>query len=166
MRAVSDWFAVVDTAQDPRLLGLVRTCRDHQCLFAGVLDPEIAASSPYLVRLDEREPLLATWRMHGAGRNWGVMIESELPSDALRRHLRRFLQAKLPDGATVLFRFYDPRVLPTYLASAPPEQIEGWFDGVRQFVAERADGTSHAFRWRRGALYDGEQPVVRTREAA
>lgn len=163
---MSDWFAVVDTAQDPRLLGLVRTCADHHCLFAGALEPEIAAASPYLARLDEREPLLATWRTHGTGRNWGVLIESDLPSAELRRHLRRFLQVRLPDGAVAMFRFYDPRVLPTFLAGASPDQLEAFFEGVRQFVAERADGTSHAFRWRRGALYDGDRPVERRREAA
>lgn len=155
---MSDWFALVDGAQDPGLYPLVQRCADHACLFSGTIAPSMAPACPYLVRLDEREPLLPTWREHGAGRNWGMLVESDLPLEALRRHLRHFTTAKLPDGQVVLFRFYDPRVFVSYLTSAPAEQAASWFEGVRQFMAD-ADGVQHAFRWRHGRLFDFDQPV-------
>lgn len=155
---MSDWYALVDAAQDARLQALIERSADRDCLFAGEIDPAMAPACPYIVRLDEREPLLGIWRTHGAGRNWGLLVESDLALQPLRRLFRRFLQAKLPDGSIVLFRFYDPRVFATYIASAPPEQVADWFNGVRQYVAE-ADGLSHAFRLRHGHLFDGDAPV-------
>ena len=155
---MSDWYALVDGAQDPGLYPLLRRSQHHHCLFAGKLDPVLEPVSPYLVLLDEREPLLPTWRDHGAGRNWGMLVESNLGMDALRRHFRRFLQVRLPAGEIVLFRFFDPRVFATYITSAPPEQAEGWFRGVTQYMVE-AGGVTHSYRWRHGRLFDFDRPV-------
>lgn len=156
---MSGWFALVDGAQDPGLYPLVQRSAAYACLFAGPIDPQMAPACPYLVRLDEREPLLPTWRQHGAGRNWGMLVESDLDLAALRRHFRHFTTAKLPDGQVVLFRFYDPRVFITYITSAPTEQAAKWFAGVRQYWAE-ADGVNHAYRWRQERLFDFDAPVV------
>jgi Domain of unknown function (DUF4123) len=59
------WYAIIDGAQDPRLMELVAQCRDHLCLFKGRIDPKILGVSPWLVRIDEREQLLPT--RHSAG---------------------------------------------------------------------------------------------------
>lgn len=156
---MTDWFALVDAARDPRLYGLIQRCRDHQNLFAGTIDPSLAAASPYLVRLDESEPLLAAWRAEGAGGYWGILVESLLPLAELRRLFRRFLQVRLPDGEVVMFRFFDPRIFATYLPASPPGQVPQWFDGVVQYVLEDENGDQHQFRWRRGRLHDGDQPI-------
>ena len=159
MSEPSEWYALVDGAADPAIEPLVRRCRDHTCLFAGKLAPDLAAASPYLVRIDSREPLLHAWQDRGRGRNWGLLIESVLDLAGLRKLLRTFLQAKLPDGEVVLFRFYDPRVFRGYLTSAPPAQREGWFRGVRQYAVEGEGTTQHSFRLGQGQLLDGDRPV-------
>ena len=156
---MNGWFALIDTAQDDRLHSLVEQCADRTCLLSGDLAPVVAAAAPWLVAIDEGEPLVGVLREHGAGRNWGILLESDLLLDALRKHLRQFLQAQLPDGTIAMFRFYDPRVFATYLPSAPPEQQAAWFDGVRQFSVEAADG-QHNYRWRGGRLFDGDQPAT------
>lgn len=154
------WFAIIDGARDPRLEGLVKGCKDHICLYKGKLDPQISQIAPWLVRLDEHEPLLSTWQQHGQGQNWGLMLLSALSLEDLQRHFRKFLEAQLPDGMTVMFRFYDPRVFGTYLASATPEELAPWFDGVIQYSVERADGQGlHQYRLDSGRLFDGDQPV-------
>lgn len=155
------WHALIDCAQDPRLLELVRSCRDHLCLFKGRdLDPRLLEAAPWLVRIDPAEPLLGIWQQHGHGASWGMMVLSDLPIDRLQRHFRRFLQARLPDGMVVLFRFYDPRVFNTYLRSATPEERVPWFDGVQQFSVETAGGTAmHHYRLLEGRLFDGASPV-------
>ncbi|MDO7843812.1 DUF4123 domain-containing protein [Sphingomonas immobilis] len=155
---MSDWFALIDTAQDSRLYGLILQCRDRECLFAGNVDPALVVASPHIVRIDEQEPLLNIWRHHGAGKNWGILVESDLQLADLRRHFRKFMQVRMPDASTVMFRFYDPRVFKTYLTSAPPEQIEEWFDGVRQYAIE-VEGKDHVFRLRGGHLFDGDTPI-------
>lgn len=152
------WFALIDGACDPRLEGLVRQCRDHICLFRGQIDPRIAQVAPWLVRIDERDPLLSIWQQHGRGLHWGMMAYSELSLDALRGRFRRSLQAMLPDGTVALFRFYDPRVFNTYLRAATPEERAPWFEGIWQYDVEQDGGAAmHHYRLTAGRLYDGEQ---------
>lgn len=151
------WHAVIDCAQDPRLEGLVRSCKGALCLFKGKdLDPRIVSSAPWLVPIDPTEPLLATWQQHGQGLHWGLMVLSPLTTEQLQRHFRRFLQAQLPDGMTVLFRFYDPRVFNTYIRAATPEEREPWFRDVLQYSVEAPGGAQlHHYRLEGDRLYDG-----------
>lgn len=151
------WYAIIDCAQDPRLVDLVRSCRDHMCLFKGRdLDSKLLSASPWLVRINDADPLLGIWQQHGHGANWGIMILSPLTMEQLHRHLRRFLQAKLPDGMIALFRFYDPRVFNTYIRAATMEERTPWFAGIQQFSVESAGGTAlHHYRLVEGVLFDG-----------
>jgi hypothetical protein len=158
--APASWYAIIDGAQDSRLLDLVRTCAQHICLFKGEMAPEVAQAAPWLVRIDEREPLLGTWRQHGDGLSWGVTLLSEHSLEALQRHLRRFLQARLPDGTLALFRFYDPRVFNTYIRAVTAQERAPWFDGVTQYAAERADAAGvHQYWLNGGRLFDGDQAI-------
>ena len=156
------WFAIIDGAQDPRLVGLVQSCKEYDCLYSGKLDPQLAAASPWLVRIDPADALLPTWQAHGRGLNWGIMIESAVDLPALRSRLRRFTQAKLPDGMVALFRFYDPRVFNTYIRAALHEEREPWFEGgILQYGAEAPGGaTMHQYRLSRGRLMDGNDVVA------
>ena len=155
------WFAIIDGAQDPRLEALVRSCVDHVCLFKGELHPALSQAAPWLVRIDERDPLLDTWRQHGKAQNWGIMLLSSLDLHDLRRQLRRFLQARLPDGTIALFRFYDPRAFNTYMAAATPPERELWFDGIAQYSVEDEHGEiSHHYRFEAGRLMDGQRLVA------
>ena len=92
------WYAIIDGAQDPRLVDLVQQCSERSCLFKGESARSLAGVAPWLVRIATDEALLATWQEHGRGRNWGVMLLSSLSLAELQRHFRKFLQAKLPDG--------------------------------------------------------------------
>lgn len=154
------WYGIIDCAADPRLIDLVRASPSHLCLFKGKnIAPEVMATAPWLVRLDADGQALAVWQQHGRDKNWGIMVCSALPINELQRHFRRFLQAKLPDGTVVLFRFYDPRVFSTYMPAATPEERAPWFDGVVQYTVELASGATHQFRMHEGRLFDGAQPL-------
>lgn len=149
------WFAVIDCAQDERLVSLVQACKNHVCLLVGDVAPVLQAAAPWLVKIDDADPLMPTWQAHGRNGNWGIMCDSELSMNDLRRHFRKFLQAKLPDGMIALFRFYDPRVFSTYIRAALPEERAPWFDGVRQYAVEGEGGVMHQYRLSRGRLMDG-----------
>jgi hypothetical protein len=59
----------------------------------------------------------------------------------VRRQLRHFTQAKLPDGSgPVLFRFWDPRVFRVYLPLVEPAEIAPWFQSVDRYLVETEDG--------------------------
>ena len=144
-------YGIVDAAQDPGLHELVLTCPERACLFAGPLRPPLHMVAPYLVRLDSDTPLTHAWHREGWGHNWGILCLSTSRLEALRRHLRQFLQAMLPDGEIVLFRFYDPRVFRSYFPALEADVKAGWFEMVEEYRVEtpagagtlyfRADGT-------------------------
>jgi len=55
--------------------------------------------------------------------------------------LRLLTYAEMPDGEMVLFRFYDPRALRTFMPVASDEQKGGMFgDVVDQFILENEAG--------------------------
>ena len=154
------WFALVDTAQDDALHGLVKQSKQHECLFSGDVPHALAAASPYLVRADRRDALMTEWQKRGRPGNWGIFCDSTLKLDDLKRHFKKFLNAKLPDGTVALFRFYDPRVFNTYICACTPEEREPWFKGVSQYLVEADDQVRHTYRLHDGALYDGQRPVA------
>ncbi|MCB2078017.1 MAG: DUF4123 domain-containing protein [Novosphingobium sp.] len=154
------WYALIDAAQDPRLYDLVMACKGRICLFKGQLHQKVLRAAPWLVLIDPDEPLLATWNEHGRDANWGLLVRSSLDLEQLQRHFRRFLQAKLPNGAVVLFRFYDPRVFNSYLPVAQPSEIKPWFDGVAQYVAEVAhQNIAQHYSYENGQFQTKTEPV-------
>lgn len=154
------WYGIIDCAQDPRLVDLVRASPHHLCLFKGKnIAPAILATAPWLVRLDPGGQMLAVWQEHGRDKNWGVMLLTDAPIEDMQKHFRRFLQAQLPDGTIALFRFYDPRVFNTYIRAATPQERAALFGGVIQFAVEPSEGAAHNYRLHEGELYDGAARV-------
>ena len=149
------WYAIVDTAQDDRLYDYVECCAEYQCLISGDVPRELATALPYLVHLGEGEPLTEAWRREGLGKNWGIAFESWASIDDLRIQFKKFLNAKLPDGAVVMFRFYDPRVFRTYILSAADEERAAWFQLTARYSIERENPQGfHGFHIENGCLFD------------
>jgi hypothetical protein len=133
-------YGIVDTAQDACLYDLVLTCAERACLFAGELQPPLGRVAPYLVRLTSGARLTQEWQHEGWGKSWGIVLVSSRSLEELRQHFRRFLQALLPSGEVVLFRFYDPRVFRTYFPTLNAEACAEWFEAVDEFRIETEHG--------------------------
>lgn len=153
-------YGIVDTARDPALHPLVLTCPERVCLFAGEIKPPLHRVAPYLVRLTPEARLTHAWRGEGWGRSWGILCLSQEDLGGLRRHFRRFLQASLPDGQVVLFRFYDPRVFRPYVATLNDDERRQWFAAVDEFRVETEDGGDILY-----CRPDGTQQTSRVRAA-
>ena len=152
---MSNLFAVVDAARDKRLYELVHTALGPVCLFAGQLAPAIRQTAPYLVPLHDAEELLNAWRKDGIGQSWGIFLRSSMEPPSIRRHLRDFLLAKLPNGSKVLFRWWDPRVFRVYLPTCNAEQLKLWFANVEEYVCEDEEGQGFIrYRNRDGTLME------------
>lgn len=150
---MSSLFALVDAARDRRLFPLISACAEYECLFAGKIAPPLDRASPYIVRVESGAPLFDLWREAGWGQSWGLFLRTEEDLAAVRRRLRHFLQAKLPDGRIVLFRFYDPRVWRLYAPGCDAARLGSWFEKIDAFVAETQDGSGASeFRLRDGRL--------------
>jgi hypothetical protein len=133
-------YGLVDAARDSRLFDLIVRAPDYACLFGGKLDAARLRASPYIVRLTDDLPLVKTWNDEGAGRSWGIKCLAENPLPEVRRHFREFLQAQLPDGRRVLFRFWDPRVWRVYLPTCNKVELKRWFEAVDEYSCESLNG--------------------------
>jgi hypothetical protein len=96
----------------------------------------MAQIAPYLVKLAPDSPLLEPLVKEGWGKSWGVYLTCDRDFHEIRRHLRHFLEVKLPDGEQVLFRFYDPRVMRIYLPTCMPEEANQFFGPIHRYVME------------------------------
>jgi hypothetical protein len=149
-------YGIVDAARDAALHGLIQACPEQVCLFAGKLGHPLDRVAPYLVRLDADAGLTQAWHREGWGQSWGILCQSSKDLSDLRRHFRQFLQAMLPDGQIVLFRFYDPRVFRVYFPTQTPADRVQWFGVVEEYRIETDGGN--------GTLYcrpGGDETVIR-----
>ena len=126
-------FAVLDACDAPPILAKVGELGASRalCLYRGPVAPEILAVAPYLVMIDEEvlQWLTATvW-----SEPWGIFVVAKLELEAVRKHLRKFLVVKGPDGETMYFRYYDPRVLPAFLATCNKEELSRFYGDLQAF---------------------------------
>lgn len=115
-------YALLDMARAPHLYAPVTELERQGaalCLFEGTIAEPVRRAAPFIVDIARASDLMGRWAAEGAGQSWGVLMEVKLPLVAARRHVRRFLQVRLPDGAgPVMMRLWDPRVLGPVLAQA------------------------------------------------
>ena len=137
-------YAILDGARNLETLNMLEESdAPFLCVYTGRLDPEVAVVAPYLVELREDDEMFDILFDDGWGDSRGIFLTSEQRLRSVRRHLRSLTYAEMPDGEMVLFRFYDPRALRTFMPVATAEQRAGMFAGViGSFVLENeaADG--------------------------
>ncbi|MGF1868055.1 DUF4123 domain-containing protein [Enterovibrio norvegicus] len=107
MVADSNHFAVIDGANEEGLLDMLANVDPpHSCLYLEPVQPDLIAIAPYLVQLtDDVRQWLSTRES-----KWGIYVSSTSNLQAVRKHLRKFLQVLLPnEDKPAFFRFYDPR---------------------------------------------------------
>lgn len=130
-------FAILDAARDIRILALLLHYKEEcQSLYEGTEGATLAQVAPYLVRLAKDSRLLDALVKEGWGKSWGVYLTSASDLLEVRRHLRHFLQVRLPDGEQVYFRFYDPRVMRVFLPTCTAEETVQFFGPIKRYVME------------------------------
>lgn len=118
--------------------GLLDKLEEHQpehcCLYAGDLDEDVEEVAPYLVQLEADHPF-TIWLLESIGtKPWGIFCKAPSNLRELRKHFRQFLVVKGPEGGNLYFRFYDPRVLPTFIRTCDADQKTQFFGAVRLFL--------------------------------
>jgi Domain of unknown function (DUF4123) len=154
-------FALLDAARDPRILPLLRQgdC-EYQSLYQGISAEVMAEYAPYLVRLPGASDLLGRLASEGWGESWGAYLTSRDGLAAVRAHLRQFTMVKLPEGKVVYFRFYDPRVLRTFLPTCNREEAAQFFGNLRRYLVEAQDGQALLeWSWSASGLSRAEIPL-------
>ena len=133
-----DIWMIVDAARDRRIFGMLLDgfYSEHTCLFSGPLAPELEVAAPYLVRLEydgkkTRQLIMTAW-----GNAWGVFLKCDLRAQEITRHLRALLLVQDPKNRTLVFRYYDPRILRAYLPTCTDVELETVFGDIQRFWME------------------------------
>ncbi len=118
-----DVYSVIDGASAPPLLGKFAEYEPkHTCLFRGELSIEMAEVAPYMVKL-EADNDFTNWLLeYATGSPCCIFAHTDKNFLALRKHFRSFLRVQSPEGETLHFRYYDPRVLSVYLPNCEEEE--------------------------------------------
>lgn len=132
-------YAILDGASIDGLLDQLygEDPPEFRCLYRGDLEPDMAEVAPYLVELSPKAPF-ARWLLANCwGKHWGIFLTASEDIDVVRRHFRTFLMVKNPEGKQVYFRYYDPRVLRTFLPTCEGPEVRFITGPVRTFFCEQ-----------------------------
>ena len=130
-------YAILDAARDIKILALLMQSKEeYQSLYEGVEGAKLSQVAPYLVKLRKDSLLLGSLLLDGWGNSWGVYLTCPDEFQDMRRHLRHFLEAQLPDGKQVYFRFYDPRVLRVFLPTCTAYETNQFFGPIKHYLME------------------------------
>lgn len=129
-------YAILDACDEPDIFVKVCEMGDEKmgCLYSGDARCEFSNLAPYLVPVDEE---LFDW-IHEkmSGRFWGIFIGCRSDRETLRRNFKKFLKVENAEGRELFFRFYDPRVLPTFLRTATDNELQDFFGPAHLFWTE------------------------------
>ncbi len=133
-------YGIVDSARNEEvfrylIIGNVK----YKSLFEGTMDVQSFGVSGFLVECKKESPLFQWMTTEAWGDSSCVFFTSKASFDDLFNHFQQFNRVYLEDDKVVLFRFYDPRVLRTYLPSCNLEEIDAFFGDVAQFYLESED---------------------------
>ncbi len=142
-------WMIVDAARDERIFPMLLECHlEYSCLYSGTLPPLLSMAAPYLVHLEYEYRDTRRFVRRGWGNSWGVFLNCDQSLKILRRHLRELLTVRDFSGQQLLFRFYDPRVLRTYLPTCTSNELHTVFGPVQGFWTEdHVPDTLLAFRF-------------------
>jgi len=134
-------FAVLDAARlgGNQLAVAQQLNGEFTSLYKGRSEERLADFAPYLFPL-EAPTAFSEWLLTlGWGRAWGIFCCTAAPAAELHQHLRRFLLVGLEGEKPIYFRFYDPRVLRTFLPTCNAEQLQRFFGPIAYFWLEDED---------------------------
>jgi hypothetical protein len=128
-------YAVLDSTDAPKIPPKMQELGEDRAvsLFKGTAQQDYWAVAPYLTKVDI--PMLR-WLFENVWKEpWGIFAVSKASLEELQSHFRKFLVVQLPDGKPWMFRFYDPRIIATFLGSCNEQELRSFFGSVRAFVA-------------------------------
>jgi len=110
------------------------------CLFQGAARDELRDVAPWIVELnptadltrallsrDDRDPPWFLW-----DKEMTIFLRSSETLENVRRHFRKFTKVQDEDGKVFYFRFYEPEILPGYLAGLNSEKRRAFMGPVAQ----------------------------------
>jgi hypothetical protein len=130
-------FCILDGASVPELpMQLYKMQAANECLFKGDLEPDMLYVAPFVVHLPA-DGKITDWVFgEGFGKHWGIFVQSRRSMNEMRRHFRSLVSVYDEDARSLIFRYYDPRVLHKFLPTCDGDQLIKFFGDVDAFFAE------------------------------
>lgn len=136
----SDLYMIIDAAQDSRIYPTIRAAkRTFSCLYDGWSTPEpLKSVAPYMLKVRKADEFTLWCLMEGFKKSWLLFFAApEKTLDDMRLHFKRLSFVKSSQGKKMLFRYYDPRVLRTYIPTCTTEERQFIFKDIQSFwIAE------------------------------
>ena len=120
--------------------------KQHICLYRGHSEEALDGVAPYLFRFGYNTSFSNWYLKKGWGDAWGVLLKSSWPPTELHKHFRKFLLVKTEEGKELYFRFYDPRVLRTFLPTCDAAQIREFFGSAIDYFLVEDEDPDYALR--------------------
>lgn len=117
-------YAIVDAAQNELIYTKIKCEADiYLSLYGNDVAESLKAVGPILFQL-RKDNDLSSWLIdNGRDHNWFILFASTGTTMVdLRRHFKRFAMVQSPNGNSMYFRYYDPRVLRSYIPSCSEEE--------------------------------------------
>lgn len=136
-------YVILDGASVPDLpVKLYELKPPNYCLYRGELEPDMTYVAPYLVHVLPDSPF-AKWLLKECwGKHWGIFMQSAVSLVGMRKHFRSLLIVNDAAGNPMLFRFYDPRVLLSFLPTCNDIELKRFFGRINFYYAESDDANS------------------------
>lgn len=160
--SAASWFAVLDAAQEASApQQAAEAGMQVRCLYEGEAGALVANVAPHLTTFDVSGEF-ANWLFPRWDRNVGILLQAQATFDEVRKHLRKFLIVKGPDGKTQYrLRYYDPRVLRAFLPVCTHDELNEFFGPIACFYAAGPLGLSvRTFRWTTRGMAAGDHAIT------
>ena len=102
----------------------------YQSLYQQTAYSALVTVSPVLLPVVPNSPLAHTFLEEWSA-TAGIWLESEVNETAVVQHLRSLIHARIEGAASVLFRYYDPRITSLWLASLEPRERDRLMGPIR-----------------------------------
>lgn len=133
-------YAILDGASVPDLPSkLFEMKPPNYCLLTGDLEPDMAEVAPYLIRLYPGTPFTDFLLKECWGKHWGIFVHAIPPLKEMRKHFRSLITVYDETGNPMMFRYYDPRVLQSFLPTCEGDETKTFFGEVQLYFAESED---------------------------
>lgn len=138
VQAGESLFAVIDSAQDLELAFASQQLYGEtiHTLFQGDMTDALADVAPYMTKIDLQKDYLARWQEQ-LGNNAGILfVTKQNDVDQLVQHLRGIFVVEDDTQQEYFFRFYDPRVMHSYLPTCNESELSEFFGPISRFFIQ------------------------------
>jgi hypothetical protein len=138
------YYLILDGAKmSPYLETAKLMTPSHRSLYLTEDNDPLQLVAPYLFTFHHGSPFAQWFESNGKGESWGTIFSSYKSFDHVFKHFRQNLFITTENNEKLYFRFYDPRVLRTFLPICTKQQLLKFFGPIHDITCEDLDEEYH-----------------------